>query len=288
MHSSIFFAFITFFGWGIGDLLVAVTARRLNPYTGTLWSMVLTIILFGTYIPFAFSDLTKLTPFLLLLNIVLGIILIAGIIAYREGFRIGNVALVSTIGSSFTAVTTIMALIFFNERLTLLQTITIVTIFIGLFLSMFKIDEIRSRKVVLEKGLVLGAIAMACWSIYFTFIKIPAKEIGWFWPNYITFLLFPFLYLFMRLRKIPILSPNTNKAFIPLVASTITARIAEFSFNLGVSRGFTSIVAPIAGASPVLTVFLAFLTFRDPITRQQIIGIIVTLVGIVLLSLLST
>jgi drug/metabolite transporter (DMT)-like permease len=284
---AIFFAFITFLAWGVGDLWVAVTARRLNPYSGTFWSMILTIVLFGTYIPFTLTDLTKLTPLLLLLNVTLGSILIGGIIAYREGFRVGNVALVTTIGSSFTAVTTILALIFFKERLSLFQTIAILTIFIGLFLSMFKIDEIKGGKVVLERGLIFGGIAMICWGIYFTFVKILAREIGWFWPNYITFSLFPLLYLFMKFRRIPILPPNTNKALKPLIASTIVARVAEFSFNIGISRGFTSIVAPIAGASPVLTVLLAFLTFKDPITKQQAIGIVVTLFGLVFFSIVS-
>lgn len=284
---AIFFAFISFFGWGVGDLLVAVTARRLHPYSGTLWSMILTIILFGAYAVYSFYELAKITPMLLLFNVILGIVLIGGIIAFREGLRIGNVALVSTIASSFTAITTILAVIFFNERLTIDQIFIITAIFIGLILSMFNVNDVRRRKIVLDKGLLFGIIAMVSWAIYFTFIKIPVREIGWFWPNYITFLLFPLLYFFMRVRKISVFHPNTNNAFMPLISSTIIARIAEFSFNLGINKGYTSIVAPIAGASPVLTVLLAFLIFKDPINKQQILGIVITLTGIVLLSFFS-
>lgn len=284
---AIIFALISFVGWGIGDLLVATTARRLEPFSGSVWSMFLTIILFGPYALFVAGDLSKLTLPLLLLNLFLGTILIAGIIAFREGLRIGNVGLVSTIGSAFTVITTILAVIFFNERLNFLQSVLILVIFLGLFLSTFKLGEVKKRKVVLDKGALLGVMAMISWGIYFAFIKIPVREIGWFWPNYITFLMFPLLYLFMRLRKIRLLSPNTNNAFVPLVSSTIIARIAEFSFNIGISLGYTSIVAPIAGASPVLLVILAFLFFKDPITKQQIVGIITTLIGIVLLSVFS-
>lgn len=284
---AIFFALISFVGWGIGDLIVAVSARRLGPFSASFWSMFFTIILFSVYTPFVLSDLTELTFSLLLLNLILGTILITGILAFREGLRIGNVALVSTIASAFTMVTTILAIIFFKEQLSVPQLIAITAIFFGIFLSMFNIDELRKKKLLLDKGVLFGIIAMFCWGIYFAFIKIPVREIGWFWPNYITFLLFPFLYVFMRLRNIPLKSPNTNNAFVPLITSTIIARIGEFSFNAGISRGYTSIVAPIAGASPVLLVILAFLFFKDPITKQQIAGIITTLLGIVLLSIFS-
>ena len=64
-------------------------------------------------------------------------------------------------------------------------------------------------------------------------------------------------------------------------------RVAEFSYNLGISKGLVTIVAPIAGANPTLFVVLAFLFLKDPITKQQIIGIITTLIGIALLSFLS-
>ena len=72
-----------------------------------------------------------------------------------------------------------------------------------------------------------------------------------------------------------------------MVVSTTLVRIAEFSYNAGIGKGLVSIVAPIAGANPILFIILAFIFFKDKITRQQILGIITTLIGIVLLSVLS-
>jgi len=48
-----------------------------------------------------------------------------------------------------------------------------------------------------------------------------------------------------------------------------------------------SVVAPIAGANPTLFVLLAFFVFKDRLTKQQILGIVLTLLGIVWLSFLS-
>jgi len=284
---AIFFALIAFVGWGVGDLLVAITARKIDPYSASFWSMFLTILLFSPYALFTIGDLSKLTIPLILLNLFLGSLLIGGILAYREALRIGNPAIVGTIGAAFTAVTTILAIIFLREYLTNLQLGIVVLIFLGIFLSIFDLKEVIKRKVKFDRGIILALISMLTWGIYFAFVKIPVREIGWFWPFYFSFMLFPILYIVMRIHSIPLSSPTINNAFVPLVVSTFMVRVAEFSFSLGISRSFTSIVAPIAGAAPTLFVVLAFLVFKDPITRQQIAGIITTLFGIVLLSIFS-
>ena len=282
------FALVALVGWGIGDILVAVTARRIDAYSAAFWSMFLTVLLFSPYALHTIGDLSRLTPQIFLLTVFLATLLVGGILSYREALRIGNPALVGTIGAAFTVVTTILAVVFFREHLTALQFSFIFLIFIGLFLSSIDLKGVVKRKVKFDRSVILALISMLAWGVYFAFVKIPVREIGWFWPVYISFTLFPVLYIVMKVRSMPLSKPNVNHALVPLVVSTFMARVAEFSFNLGISRGFTSIVAPIAGASPVLFVVLAFFVFKDSITWQQILGIALTLIGIVFLSVLSS
>lgn len=285
---ALIFALISFFGWAVGDFFVTISARKLNAYSSTFWSLLISVLLLSVYAPFALKDLQALTPTLFAWNIFLGFILLVGIITYREGLVVGSSPLVVTIAASFSAVTTILSIIFFQERLTTYQALFIVIIFAGLVLSMLDLHELTKRKVHLDRGLIFALISMILWGVYFTFIKIPVKEIGWFWPNYFSFLFFaPLVYWFMKFRKIPLHRPNHNKAFLPLLAAIVLARGAELSFNLGIERGYTSIVAPIAGANPVLFLVLAVIFLKDPITKQQVAGIATTLVGIILLSIFS-
>lgn len=81
--------------------------------------------------------------------------------------------------------------------------------------------------------------------------------------------------------------PNYRNAFWPIIISTLLLRFGDFAYNIGISRGLTAIVVPIAGAYPTLFAVLGFLVFKDPIKRQQILGIVITLIGIVTLSMLS-
>jgi uncharacterized membrane protein len=139
----------------------------------------------------------------------------------------------------------------------------------------------------LNKATFLALITMLAWGIWMALLKIPVSKIGWFWPNYITIMPFPLVFLYIKMRGLSLELPTKNRAFMPLIASTVLVRIAEFSYFFGISKGLVTTVAPIAGANPTLFVVLAFLFLKDKITKQQIAGIAVTLVGVVLLSFFS-
>lgn len=285
---AIFFAFISFVGWGVGDFFVTIAARKLDAYSATFWTLLLSAVLFGFLIPFFISDLANLTPSLFGLNLFLGFIFIVGIISFREGLISGSAPIVVTISASYTVLTTILSIIFFKETLTFNQTLSIILIFIGLIFVSLNFNDLKDKKVVLNKGTVFALISMVIWGVYFTFIKIPVREIGWFWPNYISIAAFaPFVYLYIRFRKMKLEKATQNNALPYLLIAVILARVSEMSFNAGIERGYTSIVAPIAGANPVLFIVLSAIFLKDKVTKQQTLGIVITLAGIILLSIFS-
>ena len=64
-------------------------------------------------------------------------------------------------------------------------------------------------------------------------------------------------------------------------------RGGDFSFNHAIGLGYTTVVAPIAGAYPSLLTLLGFLFFKDPVSRQQWCGILLALTGILSLGYFS-
>lgn len=284
---AIIFALISYFTWGSGALFEAVAARKINSFSLIFWSYLFsaTILLF-----YGFSQtalLNTATFGTILVIILLGLVITVGSLFYFEGYKSANRALVGTIAQSFPAVTVVLSLIFLGEKTSFLQTMAILIIFFGMFLSMFNLTDIKKIFSNFNKGILFAFIAMVSWGTFFTFIKIPIDRIGWFWPNYITFLLFPLIFIYTKLRKIKIESPTKNNVFLPFFISIILVRIAEFSYNFAINKGLVAIVAPIAGANVTLFVILAFIFFKDPIKKQQIVGIVTTLTGIVVLSLAS-
>ncbi len=285
---TIFFALVAFLTWGIGDVFGTSATRKIGGYSTTLWFLVLQTIIFGALGIFFINNLTNLTLSLFTLNTVLGFLGAIGLIAFYEALRIGNASLVGTISASFAAVTVILSIIFFKESPTFAQSIAILIVFIGLIVSTLDFKELKGRKLYLNKGVLLSLIPMVTWGIYWTFIKIPVKQIGWFWPGYISSAVsLPAVFAYIYLKKIKIQSINTKNAFLPLVANAVLLGIGALSYNHAVDTNLTTIVAPIAGAYPALFAILAWFAFRDPIKKVEIMGIIITLTGIVLLSAFS-
>lgn len=247
----------------------------------------MSFVLLSMYAPFVLSDLKNLSLSILTLTFVLAFVgIFLGTIFYYEALRSGNRALVGTIAACFPVVTVILSLIFLGDKISLQQLTAIIIIFAGLILSVFDPASIKTKNL-LNKSMFFALLTMLTWGAYFAFIKIPVSKIGWFWPNYFTFLLFPLILIYVKFKKFKLEAPTKNNAFMPLFVSTILVRAAELAYNLGISRGLVTVVAPIAGANQTLFVILAFLIFKDPIKRQQIAGIITTLIGIVLLSVFS-
>lgn len=285
---AILFAIVAYFGWGSGDIFGTVASRKIGPYSATLWFLILQAMLLGIFSVLFLGNLKLYSPQVLLLNVVLGVIGTAGLVAFYEGLRIGSASLVGTISASFAAVVVVLSIIFFKEAISAQQTAAIVIVFFGFLLASLDFDELKNRKVKVGREIILAIVAMITWSIYWTFIKIPIREVGWFWPHYLnTLSSIPALFFYIYLRKIAVTSVNKNGALVPIFLNAALLGSGSLAFNFALQEGLAAIVAPIAGSYPTLFVALAFWFFKDKITKLQVGGIIVTLAGIVALSFAS-
>ena len=283
----IVFALISYLGWGTGDIFGTIATRKIGSYSTTFWYLIFQIFLFSFLALFFLADLQNLTLPVLVLNLALGIIGTLGLIAFYEGLRIANASLVGTIAASFAALTVVLSIIFLGETITWPQAVSIIAIFAGVIISSLQFKELRNRNLLTNRGVLLAITTMIMWGIYWAFIKVPVRETGWFWPGFISLSSFPIILIFLKLRNLKLSMPSTKGVFLPLLANAVLLGVGSFSFNFALGKGLTAIVAPIAGSYPTLFVVLAFLVFRDSITRQQIFGIVITLIGIVLLSIFS-
>ncbi len=285
---AIIFALISFIGWGAGDIFGTIAARKIGGLQTSFWYVLLQGAIFGIVGLFFLDNLKNITLGLFLFNILLGILGTIGVIALYEGLKIGNASLVVSISTSFTAITTILSIIFLGETLNIFQAVSVIVIFTGITISTLELKELKKGRVTLSREILLGIIAMLTWGFYWAFIKIPIKEIGWAWPSFIACLSLPIIPLFARARKIKLgIVEGFKKARTTLILQATIMSAAALCFNIAISLGKTSIVAPITGSYPILFVMLAAIFFKDPIKKQQIVGITTTLIGIAALSFAS-
>ncbi len=285
--SAILFALISYFSWGTGDVFGTLASRKINSYSVFIWFEVFNVILMFPLCFFFLDQLKLITPQILLLTLLLSAFSNAALILFYEALSKSNATITGTLVSCFAAVATVVAIFFFKEKITILHALAVTVIFIGIIISTLNFNELKNGKLIKNKAVLLAFIAMLLWGIYFAFIRIPVDAIGWFWAGYIPALSFPMVFVPFWLMKVKIQKPTVNKAFIPLLLNSILLSTGGMAYNLGIERGLTSIVAPIAGSYPTLFAVLSYFVFRDPFEKREIIGVAVTLVGIVLLSFTS-
>lgn len=282
---AIIFALISYFGWGTGDVFGAIVSKRMNPIVATFYMLMIGFLIATLYVPFALIDLSNMTTALFGICLLLGLIAITGNVLLNYAFTIYNPSIVGTIAASFPAISVILSFLFFKEELSLYQVSSILIIFLGVILVSLNLKELRDFK--LSRGLFVSLIIMVLWGIYFSFIRIPSSEIGWFWPAYITVGCFPAVLIYMKIVGIKF--EKLPKNLLPhTIAAAFLLRSGEFSYNLGINAGLTSIVAPVAGSYATLFAVLSSFIFKERISKQQIVGIAITLTGIVALAVLSS
>lgn len=216
----------------------------------------------------------------------LNIIHIFGNLCYFRGLEVGSAAIVGTLSGSFALITILISLLFFGESLTALQILAVIlTLTGGVLVSLNLGKSAKLSGILSDKGILYALGSVLGWGIYFALVRIPAGKIGWFWAGFPLYLLSLLLPLFIQdFRK------NTTEIFsqrnllLTVFTFSVLITLADFSYNIGILKGFTSIVAPIAGAYPVLFVILTRIFFKEKLTIQQKIGLGFGLLGIIVIS----
>jgi drug/metabolite transporter (DMT)-like permease len=281
---------ISYFGWGTGDIFGVFSSRKIGAYRTTAYVYIFGFLLSSLYIPFAWSELGKITIGLAVINFLIGTAYLGGNLLLNEGFKRSNASLVGIIVSSFPALVLLLSTLIFKDPISIRQVFSVIVIFVGVFLCTVDFNDLKKGDLFKDTGIRFALVAATIFSVYFTFFRIFANQYGWFWANYISFASFPvvlFLGKKMFKYKENITFPKQKTIILATLCSALLLRGGDIALNYGLANGFSSIAAPLAGASPTLFVLLSSLFYKDPITKQQKIGIAVGLVGILFLSFLS-
>lgn len=285
MHLAMILGLITFIGWGTGDLFTIIASRKIGANLTTFWIFFCSFVLSLLLIPFAPHNVTLITLPLLGFNIFLGILYISGNVLISEAFRLSSAPLVGVIIQAFPAVVLVLSALIFKDVVTTTQAMFIIIIFLGVGLCSVDMKKVLHSEKIIDKGTILALIAMVFLSVYFTFTRVLITRYGWFLPNFISTACFPIILLFIRRRKEKFTIPKEANIIFAVFMVGLLIRAGDFALNYGLSiPGASTIVAPLSGAAPILFVMMSHVIFKDTITKQQCAGIIITLIGILLLT----
>lgn len=286
---AIVFAFVAYVAWGTGDIFGAKITRIIGGYQTAFWFYIGLIPLYVIACLLFPKGLENINLNSIIICFVLALVAAASMISFYESLRLGVASLVITISSAFPALVVPLSIFFLKEKITIYQLLAILLILAGVIFANLNLKDLKEKNFKLKAGVGYALSAFVLWGIYWTLIKIPVTQIGWAWPNLIITIFDVIMMLaFFKVKQLKLDFPKAKEVSKFLVLNPAFLGSGTLALNFGMTLGgSSSILVPIASAYPTLLIPLSYMVFKDPVTRQEIIGIIITVMGIVLLSTLS-
>ena len=269
-------------GWGIYDFLGGVFAKQIGPFKSFFWSQLsglISILLLALIFTIS-VDVSFLAIILLAIS---AIIYAVGYLLFFKGFEKGNVSIVAATMNLWAVFTMLFAFIFMGQRLSPIQTVSVLMIISGATLASLNWSEIRNKRFTLSAGVKETIIGAFFFGVFWNISEIITEEIGWLLTTlFVKFGIILFLLIFCFLVKREInLSGTTTQTKYMLVLMGIVEVSAVAFINYGLTIGNAILVTPIASALSVVTITLAIIFLKEKITRLQGFGIVMAITGII-------
>jgi drug/metabolite transporter (DMT)-like permease len=270
--------------WGVADFLAKKAIDQVGYKISTVLNQTFAFIPI-LLIAILFLKIPNFTPELAGITVLAGISGVIGYIFLYRGFGKGNVSVVAPITSSWSVITVLLAYLLFAETLAPLQIVGVVAVFVGIFFTATNLSELKkSISQRRSAGAADGVVAMFAWGISYALLKPITSAVG----PFITLLMLKLLavaalFSWAGVTRTKISIP-TKLIFLIIAVSGFLDFFGFLMFNVSLSMQFVSVASAIVATAPAVTIALAYVFLKERIVRNQKLGIIAILAGLVLIS----
>jgi drug/metabolite transporter (DMT)-like permease len=201
-----------------------------------------------------------------------------GLYAYYRGVAVGAVSIMAPI-AGLSAVIPVIVGIASGDRLSPLTAVGMASALVGVFLASREPDRTGSR---IAAGVGLALLAAIGFGGYFPAMHAAGRADFWW-----ALLFFRATSTSVVLAAIAIRRPNVAlpAAQIPVLALIgIGDLLGNLLFAAASRGGLVSVTSVLASLYPIVTVALARVVLAERVARTQEAGVVLTLVGVVLIS----
>lgn len=266
--------------FGIAWFLAAISSKKIGALRALFLFQLVGIPFFVFLIPYASFNFSINSLFAVL---VLGVYEAIIMMVIFHAMEIGNVSVVGPIIDSYGLFALPLSILFINEQITLFKVFAAFLIFIGVVLLSIN----KSKKNLnLHKGVIPALVGALGTAIYFIFVGILARQVGWFLNALvirvgISAVLF-FVLIFRKTDFKKLFSNNIWKILIPAAVLDV---IGFSLFNASVLQSKISYATVIISAQSFIIVLLSWWFLKERLKIYQIVGLFAVVLGLVILSL---
>ncbi len=276
-------SFLSMLSFGVTDFSAGVYARKAGTWSAIFLNEIFGLVFIGLIAilnPGVFLEILSYSTFDIVLLVFASLLNFLAIACLIHGFSVGNIGLVSALGSSFNAVVIILTWIFLGEGLTFVSTIFFVLLLIGVYIS--SIDFSASRNP-FSKGAIWGLLAMVMWGISFFLMIFLSREISMFsllLSNFGVGFVVTGFYFMVKRTKIEV-----NKSIWLIIISAVAEFLAYVFLYLGGSvEGSGGVVGAITGSYAIISVIFGYVFLKESLVKIQILGLVLIFVSIITIS----
>ena len=282
---SIWYGVVCMLSWGFGDFLVKRIVGSIGYYRLLLYTQLVGLApVFLLLTGFTLQLPSSLRTIGLIVGT--GVCSFSALFFFYKGLAVGKASIITPVASTWAVVAMALSFAILGETLNLPQVLCIALVLTGIIsLSMRSSSSGRSN---LGITYALGCTFFAGLNaVLLKLVSVDIGEIGTLFFNrvFLTLILLVILPFFEN----P--SPRDVHRTVPVKAIVVvglTEFLGYLAFIFGVGVGIVSIVTPISSASPVVTIVLAQVFLKETLTQTQKMAIVLVILGIVLLSILSS
>jgi drug/metabolite transporter (DMT)-like permease len=279
---------ITLILWGLGQGFVKMWIGEVSPARFCLYFVVAKSIVNLGY----FFSNEHLDPFdiegrmFLVVGIFAYILDGLGWILYFKSIVYGPITIVGTLSAAYPALTILMARLFLGEKLLSIQYIGVTIVILCCLGLSYTPPSLENKKVINNKWIPLAIMALLLWSSAQTIMKysynLPnADETNLLLFNTLGGTLTLGIYGLMYGLKGSHSGKEWIKSFLPMGMMAG----GDMGFIIAASKGPISIISPMTGAYPLVTLIFAYLVIKEHITKFQWLCVVILLFGIFLSAL---
>ncbi len=286
---GIIFTFIALFCWAFGDFFIQKTSRILG-----IWKALFFICFIGTVMlsPFAYKDIPLLfsSPFALQLLMLTFVVTLFAALFEFEGLKEGKLAVIEPILGIELPLTVGLSLVLLKEKISLLQSVLIFVIFIGIVLAVTtRFSHLHYHKRILEKGVIIalvGTIAMALTNFLTGVSSLETAPLFTIWFMHLLITISCALYLLLK-GKLSELAKDFKRHAKPILQVSILDNIVWSAYALAMTLIPISIATAISESYIALTVLLGVYVNKEKVKSHQMLGVCLAVLGVIALAVVT-
>lgn len=285
--NGIFFGLIAMLGFGLSNAIAKVPIKEIGGEKTILYRNIfislwlfLALVLFGQNAVFSVQYI--------LIAVFIAIIGYLPLLFFYKALSLGKVGIISPVANSSTIFTVILSIIFFHERISMAQGLSIALIMLGIILVSLNIRDLKSSHIFkASSGVPYALVTSVLWGLVFFLWKIPVNVLGPILTSFIiefVTMLCSAGYMFYKKQNFGSIS---NRALKYIFLVSLGGSLGSLAYNMGIKDADVSIVSAITFASPLIAALYGKFVFKEKLSKLQYLAIVFIVSGVILISYLS-